>query len=151
MIARLATAAAVLFAIGVYVAVMLGQAVAYDAPPALAAAPLPPVSEPDRIDAIPAVQPLTTPTEDADSAYLADLLGPDVDVSAELAAELTWQARRIAELLTDPEAVPAGADTPTRETILASLTAPGATFDGGAYTPDEAGKIIDCALAAYAV
>lgn len=151
----LAAAALVFLGIGVYVVTMLGMTVAYDHP-AQAAAPAAPVSvelvdaEPRRIDAIPAVQPLTTPAQQADAGFLADLLGPDTDVTAEQAFALTEQARRIAYLLSNPTDLPPGAEVPTRESIVETLTTPGALPGGGALTPGEAGKLIDCALGAYA-
>lgn len=151
----LVAAALVFLAIGVYVVTMLGMTVAYDHP-AQAVAPAAPVAvelvntEPRRIDAIPAVQPLTTPAQDADAAFLADLLGPDTDVSSEQAFALTEQARRIAYLLSNPTDLPPGAEVPTRESILETLTTPGSLPNGGALTLGEATKLVDCALGAYA-
>lgn len=87
-------------------------------------------------------------TEDRDAAFLADLFGPDVDVSADQAAALTETARRVADLLADPTSVPAGAETPTRAAMIATFTTPADSATTG-WTVDEANKFIDCALAAY--
>jgi hypothetical protein len=86
--------------------------------------------------------------DEADAAFLADLFGPGVDYTPEQGEALTQVGRRIADLLTNPASVPPGADIPTREAVVASLTLPQPSLTTG-FSPDEAGKIIDCALAAY--
>lgn len=87
--------------------------------------------------------------EPADEAFLADLFGPATDYTPEQAEALTQMGRRIAALLSDPSSVPPGAEVPTRDGIMATLTLPEPSLTTG-YSADEAGKIIDCALAAYA-
>lgn len=141
MTGRITAAALVLLAIGAYAATLLGMTSEH---PAAAAA------EPTVAAAPAAVAPELPALDATDAAYLADLLGPDTDVPAEQAFAMTEQGRRIAALLSHPENVPAGAETPTREAIVETLTTPGALPGGGSYTPEEAGKIIDCALGAYA-
>jgi hypothetical protein len=81
----------------------------------------------------------------ADAAFLTDLFDGATDYTPEQADALTYTAHRICDLLAHPEEVPPGAERPTREAVLASLTAPGPH----SYTADEAVKIVDTAEAAY--
>lgn len=90
----------------------------------------------------------TSPADDADAAFLADLFGEGTDYTPEQATALTELGRRIAAQLSNPAASP-GAEVPTRESYMATLTLPQPSLTTG-FSSSEAGKIIDCALAAYA-
>lgn len=81
----------------------------------------------------------------ADEAFLADLLGPDTDMSPEQRVLLVEQARRYCTFVVEGQTAP-GAEQQTREGWLAGLTMPG---DPHALTMDEAGKLLDTAEAAY--
>ena len=81
----------------------------------------------------------------ADEAFLADLFGPDVDVSPEAALYLTETGRRYCTFVVEGQTVP-GAEVQTREGYVESLTMPG---DPHALTMDEATKLLDVAEGAY--
>lgn len=80
-----------------------------------------------------------------DAAFLADLFdGAATDLTPGQADALTYTAHRICDLLSNPAAVPPGAERPTRAAVLASLT-----VGPHALTPGEASKLVDTAHAAY--
>jgi len=121
--------------------------------PGNAPAPEAAAAAPARIDAIPAEQhaapaerhaaELAPAPDPLDLAFLADLLGPDADLTDEEALHWTELGRRYCALAELPP-LP-GAEPQTRESWLAGLTDPRV----GGLQPSEAEKLLDTATAAY--
>lgn len=88
-----------------------------------------------------------TPAEDLDAAFLADLFGPDVDVSTEQATVLIELAHRYCTFVVEGQIVP-GAEVQTREGWIETLTMPQPSLTTG-WTVSEATKLLDVAEAAY--
>lgn len=100
-----------------------------------------------------AEQPAAQPVELEDAtaqqdAFIADLFGPDLDVTPEQAFALAELAQRVCHLLSDPTGVPAGAEIPTRESMVETFTLPTPSLTTG-WTVDEANKFLDTAAATY--
>jgi hypothetical protein len=138
---RLAVAALVLCSLA---AVLIGALVA-------TATGTPRVAAPAPVEAVaPAPAPVVVADPNAaytaDDVFLADLLGPDTDVTPAQRLQLVELAHRYCDkVVTGVGAVP-GAEVQTREGWLAGLTVPG---DPHAFTMGEAGKLLDTAEAAY--
>lgn len=92
--------------------------------------------------------PVAEQPAEVEEAFIADLYGPGTDVTPEDAAALAEVAQRICYLLSDPTDLPAGAEIPTRESMVETFTLPTPSLTTG-WTEDEANKFIDVALATY--
>lgn len=94
----------------------------------------------------PAPAPVVAPDADVDAAFLADLVGPDTDLSAEDARVLLELRDRYCDLVVRGLTVP-GAEQQTREGWIDGLTGASPTGWTG-WTRDEAGAFLDRAEAA---